>query len=201
VAALELWYLQLWLEGCSDRSPFDMLVAITRHLEGHNVEYFVNYGTLLGAVRNQSIIPWTMDVDICIPSISDVDVEKRLSVRKVLAGLRCYQLEDNSKDFSIMRAYPKTSLVSSYFGYSAYIDMYGEITYCTTKFVSFTPFCQRRRFNVRWSAGQPGRLYRHRERPRVLPRVGEQTVGRNIASLPDQYQWRHHQPPILRSAK
>jgi len=49
-----------------------MLIDFTRALEKVGIQYRLIYGTLLGAVRSQAIIPWTYDVDI---SISNSDIE------------------------------------------------------------------------------------------------------------------------------
>ncbi|CAF1406290.1 unnamed protein product [Adineta steineri] len=42
------------------------LVFIDTFFKHHNLSYVIVYGTLLGAVRDKTIIPWTKDVDIGI---------------------------------------------------------------------------------------------------------------------------------------
>jgi len=49
---------------------FDILSYTADFLEHHNLEYYLTYGTLLGAVRDRDIIPWTADVDIVVPEAS-----------------------------------------------------------------------------------------------------------------------------------
>ncbi|CAJ1456681.1 unnamed protein product [Effrenium voratum] len=51
---------------CSDLM-FEMLVDFSDFLRRHNVTFMVSEGTLLGAVRDQDIIPYTADLDIFVP--------------------------------------------------------------------------------------------------------------------------------------
>eukprot|EP00928_Gymnodinium_smaydae_P007649 TRINITY_DN12741_c0_g1_i2.p1 TRINITY_DN12741_c0_g1~~TRINITY_DN12741_c0_g1_i2.p1 ORF type:complete len:757 (-),score=149.98 TRINITY_DN12741_c0_g1_i2:97-2367(-) len=51
---------------CSD-FMFEMLVDFTDFLSRNNVTHFVTEGTLLGAVRDKDIIPYTGDLDIFVP--------------------------------------------------------------------------------------------------------------------------------------
>ena len=50
-------------------------------LEKHNITYWIQGGTLLGAVRNKGIIPWDDDVDI---SILENEVNKLLNLKSEL---------------------------------------------------------------------------------------------------------------------
>eukprot|EP00928_Gymnodinium_smaydae_P057833 TRINITY_DN41060_c0_g1_i1.p1 TRINITY_DN41060_c0_g1~~TRINITY_DN41060_c0_g1_i1.p1 ORF type:complete len:279 (+),score=12.60 TRINITY_DN41060_c0_g1_i1:29-838(+) len=52
--------------SCCSEHIFDALVSIVSWLDANNYEYVLSFGTLLGAVRNQTIIPWTSDIDIIL---------------------------------------------------------------------------------------------------------------------------------------
>jgi lipopolysaccharide cholinephosphotransferase len=45
----------------------EMLVYIDKICKANNIEYWLDYGTLLGAARHNGYIPWDDDTDICMP--------------------------------------------------------------------------------------------------------------------------------------
>jgi len=47
-----------------------LLRKIKLFLDDYNIEYWIDSGTLLGAVRNGKIIPWDDDIDLAIPKES-----------------------------------------------------------------------------------------------------------------------------------
>ena len=52
-----------------------MLCDLAAFLDAHNLRWYADYGTLLGAVRHQGYIPWDDDIDIVMPR---ADYEKML---------------------------------------------------------------------------------------------------------------------------
>lgn len=45
---------------------YGMLKEFDHVCRVHNVQYFLNYGSCLGAIRHQGFIPWDNDVDVCM---------------------------------------------------------------------------------------------------------------------------------------
>jgi hypothetical protein len=63
---------------CCTEHLLELLLAVDRLLDEHDIRHWVDWGTLLGAVRNQEFIPWDTDVDL---GILERDLEALLALR------------------------------------------------------------------------------------------------------------------------
>lgn len=54
------------LMKCAWAAQLEVLESIARVCEKHNIKWFADCGTLLGAVRHGGYIPWDDDLDICM---------------------------------------------------------------------------------------------------------------------------------------
>ncbi len=54
-------HLKMKQQGC-----LKLLLLIDQVLRDAGIEYFLGYGTLLGAARSGDFIPWDDDIDICL---------------------------------------------------------------------------------------------------------------------------------------
>lgn len=73
-----------------------LLKKVTQLFEKHDVMYFINAGTLLGAVRHQGFIPWDDDIDLIIPlseqdkvlSLQDVFIQEGMKLTCARGGFK-----------------------------------------------------------------------------------------------------------------
>ncbi len=69
-----------YVPGMMKRSwaaKIEVLDAVSKVCEKHQITYFAEWGTLLGAVRHEGMVPWDDDIDICMKR---ADYEKFLKV-------------------------------------------------------------------------------------------------------------------------
>lgn len=80
------------------RILFDLLDEFVRVCDKYNLQYYLFYGSLLGAVRNHGIIPWDDDIDLVMPrkdynellKVAEVEFEKPYFLQHPLSDDACF---------------------------------------------------------------------------------------------------------------
>lgn len=93
-----VWVLQMlrFLYGkCDTRTHMSLLLTKTsRILKRHNVEYWLDKGTLLGIYREDGLIPWEYDVDLGVMNATCAKISTLKSEFETV-GLTVYDREDD----------------------------------------------------------------------------------------------------------
>eukprot|EP00913_Durusdinium_trenchii_P013070 g12270.t1 len=74
--------------GCCSDYMLVMLNDITGWLKQQGIPYFITYGTLLGALRQSDILPWTQDMDIVIDRSHWPKLQQGLEAAEFFGGRR-----------------------------------------------------------------------------------------------------------------
>lgn len=69
------------IRPCCHRNLLEILDFIHPLLTKHKIPHWLNFGTLLGAVRDQNLIPWDEDIDI---GVWEEDVPRILKLEKII---------------------------------------------------------------------------------------------------------------------
>jgi len=77
---------------CCATHLYTILKDVTRVLEENDLEYFISFGTLLGAVRHRGLIPWDTDTDILI---SEKDKSEIIEILKKTLPSHYSVIEDH----------------------------------------------------------------------------------------------------------
>lgn len=92
----------------------------------NNLKYYLCFGSLLGAVRHNDMIPWDDDIDICMPR-KDYDLLIELTKNnKINEYIDVYNsMNDKTSWDLILRIYDnRTIIVKPDIGYGVYIDIH-----------------------------------------------------------------------------
>lgn len=73
----------------------DMMKEVDSFCRGHNLTYYLAFGTLIGAVRHKGYIPWDDDVDIMMPRKDYEELEKIFPVD----GIYRFLTSNNTKNY------------------------------------------------------------------------------------------------------
>jgi len=132
----------------------EMLVLFVSTLKILKVDYWVSYGTLLGAIRDEKIIPWTADIDIVIMESSFKDLEANIHKSKALkdTGFMIFR-DPYYKDLARMclteehvkyKKWEKieTQKEEEYYNAYPYLDVYKALTNNENITIPVGPHCQ-----------------------------------------------------------
>jgi len=89
----------------------EILIEIDQICRKHNIEYWLDGGTCLGAVRHKGFIPWDDDIDIAM-RLEDVEVFKKYAQEEFPEWLF---FQDKETDPSIRLSLIKVRNLNSYF--------------------------------------------------------------------------------------
>lgn len=67
-----------------------MLGDVTEWLDKEDIPYFITYGTLLGSLRENDIMPWTQDMDIVVDQKYWSRVQRGLEAAEFFGGRRYF---------------------------------------------------------------------------------------------------------------
>jgi phosphorylcholine metabolism protein LicD len=73
------------------KNTLKLLQIVVHKLNEHNIAYYLDFGTLIGAIRDKGLIPWDDDIDISLVNESDYHkMEQVLDEIKKEYKLRTY---------------------------------------------------------------------------------------------------------------
>lgn len=97
--------MELLLNGCLTqlhKTLVEILDYVVKICEENGLQYFVAYGSALGAYRHEGFIPWDDDIDIVLPR---KDYEKLAKILKESNNEKYfYQDETNEKNYFLLFA-------------------------------------------------------------------------------------------------
>ena len=103
---------------------FDVLTDFDEFCRTHQLEYFLDYGTLLGAVRSHAFIPWDDDIDLAMDSKNFDRLRSLAAEGKLPATLR-FEDTHYTKSCSIPKICRTTStLKEKNGGVGLFIDIF-----------------------------------------------------------------------------
>ena len=96
-------------------AELEILVEIDKICEKHKLHYYIDYGTLLGAIRHHGFIPWDDDIDIMMLR-NDYEIFAEVAQAELPEELRFRSLRDeNSNNEPVSSVQHRQMLISSPF--------------------------------------------------------------------------------------
>ncbi len=91
----------------SSKTALKLLEVTINTLNEHNIKYYLDFGTLIGAVRDKGFIPWDDDVDICLFDEKDyhkaVDLLNSIAKQGFRTSLNTFYESIRDRKYKIMK--------------------------------------------------------------------------------------------------
>ena len=95
----EGFYVTSMMKRCW-AAQLEVLKEIEKVCKNHNLKYFAEFGTLIGAVRHKGFIPWDDDMDISM-SRKDLNQFIKYAREELPEGYRVYTPKEEFKEFLV----------------------------------------------------------------------------------------------------
>ena len=82
-------------------AELEVLEVIDTICREHNIQYFADWGTLLGAIRHKGFIPWDDDIDICLKR-NDYDKLIKILPDELPYGFSMAGMYEPQKDYKML---------------------------------------------------------------------------------------------------
>jgi hypothetical protein len=102
------------LNSENELRAIDLLKKVTKEINKNKIEYWLEGGTLLGAIRDKKLIPWDHDLDIGIKFSNEKKIQKLISSLKKYFFVRPLKFPSDPKiwnlgKYRILKVYTKKS--------------------------------------------------------------------------------------------
>lgn len=94
-----------------------ILISVDKICRQHGIPYWLDFGTLLGAVRHQGFIPWDDDVDISVLE-SDYDRLREILIKELPSHMA---FQDSTTDYNVFYPYGRVRDKKSYCYYPKFV--------------------------------------------------------------------------------
>lgn len=95
-------------------TELDILKAFEAYCEQHGVEFYLAFGTLIGAVRHKGFIPWDDDIDVLMKREDYMKINELLKTEKVRDDLEWTSIENNDSDLPFGKLSSTTHRAETY---------------------------------------------------------------------------------------
>jgi lipopolysaccharide cholinephosphotransferase len=160
----------------------NILANFVNFCETHKLRYFLDGGSLLGAIRHNGYIPWDDDIDVGMPRS---DYEKLREIAK--QGINEYLFIEEPKDSiypmikivdcrTILIEFPKTIKNKT----SVYIDIFPKDGLPKSLFLSKI-LCKTVKFYVLWNWFNKVSIYKWRKNQNIIKKIAS-LIGQKIVN-------------------